>query len=210
MNKVSGWLRLRAINILAGTLLILLFYGCKESSMNSSDTTGFSDALASVGPATELGGHADMYHWLIGGWDVRVMDHLPDGTTMETQGEWYFSWVLEGRAVQDVWIAPVREQRNLDTPRIGNRYGSTLRIFDVSEKVWTIYWFNPVSGAKTTMQAEKKGNDIVQTGKNGDGEFMRWVFTDIAAKSFRWYGERSTDGQTWNLEAEFFATQMKK
>jgi hypothetical protein len=50
----------------------------------------------------------------------------------------------------------------------------------------------------------KQGNDIVQLGKADDGTETRWSFTNIAANSFRWLGEFSTDGgATWQLRAEF-------
>lgn len=170
----------------------------------------FSNALISTIPASELGVHADVYAWLIGGWNVKAVDYLSDGTTFENSGEWYFAWVLEGRAVQDVWIAPERALRNEHTSKIRNRYGSTLRMFDENTKTWTIHWFNPVSGAKDVLVAEKIGNDIVQHGKDSDGNLMRWIFTDITADSFRWYGERSmTGGNIWVKEAEFFGTRMQ-
>jgi uncharacterized protein len=93
---------------------------------------------------------------------------------------------------------------------VRNRYGSTIRTFDFNTKTWTIDWYNPVSGARDQLTVEKKGNDIVQSGSDADGNLMRWVFTDINADSFRWYGERSMDGgQTWNMEAEFFGVRMK-
>jgi len=30
----------------------------------------------------------------------------------EQRGEWHFGWVLEGRAIQDVILAPPREERH--------------------------------------------------------------------------------------------------
>src|SRR4051812_8763384 len=42
--------------------------------------------------------------------------------------EAHFAWVLEGRAVQDVWIMPRRGQRS--GPRPLDTYGTTLRLWD--------------------------------------------------------------------------------
>jgi hypothetical protein len=51
-----------------------------------------------------------------------------------------------------------------------------------------------------------QGGDIVQLGKNDDGEAVRWSFTAITPDSFRWLGERSRDdGEIWQLQAEFMA-----
>jgi hypothetical protein len=165
----------------------------------------FAQALLAKGPAAQLGDTAKVYDWLIGSWDVRVIDYMADGTKRESTGEWHFAWVLEGRAVQDVWISPPRPLRDSSTPQPGNRYGTTLRVYDAGIKAWRIMWNNPVSGVHNELTARRKGNDIVQEGRNQEGDPIRWVFTDITRDSFRWYGERSTDGgKTWRLEAEFF------
>jgi uncharacterized protein len=188
----------------------VLLASCNANKMTSNQNTDFVHALVSDRPSEELGEYADYYKWLIGGWDVKAIDYLSADKKMETLGEWYFSWVLEGRAVQDVWIAPKRALRTKETSKIGNRYGSTIRTFDFNTKSWTITWFNPVSGAKDTLTARKDGLDIVQTGTDSDGNLMRWVFTDITADSFRWYGEGSSDnGKTWTLWVEFFGTRKK-
>jgi uncharacterized protein len=194
----------------AAFLLTIILLGCNNNKMESNQHHDFSHALISDKPSEELQEYADYYQWLIGGWDVKAIDYLSADKKMETQGEWYFSWVLEGRAVQDVWIAPKRELRNTETSKTRNRYGSTIRTFDPTTKTWTINWFNPVSGARDILTARKEGLDIIQSGTDSDGNLMRWVFTDIKANSFRWYGERSTDGgQTWNLEAEFFGERKR-
>jgi hypothetical protein len=190
--------------------VILIFSGCNNDKMKSNQNSAFGQALISDKPSEELGEYADYYQWVIGGWDVKAVDYLSPDKKMETLGEWYFSWVLEGRAVQDVWIAPKRELRKNETSKMRNRYGSTIRTFDPTTKTWTINWFNPVSGAHDMLTAKKEGLDIVQSGIDSEGNRMRWVFTDISVDSFRWYGERSTDGgHTWNLEAEFFGTRKK-
>jgi hypothetical protein len=190
--------------------ITIILCGCKNDKMDLKDYNDFRHALVSDKPSEELGAYADYYQWLIGGWDVKAVDYLSPDKKMETVGEWYFSWVLEGRAVQDVWIAPKRELRNKETSKTRNRYGSTIRTFDPVTKTWTINWFNPVSGARDVLTAKKEGLDIVQSGIDDEGNMMRWVFTDITADTFRWYGERSTDGgQTWILEAEFFGIRKK-
>jgi hypothetical protein len=42
------------------------------------------------------------------------------------------------------------------------------------------------------------GNDIVQEGRSDAGMAIRWRFTEITHRSFRWLGECSPDdGATW-------------
>lgn len=177
-----------------------------SSSPLNVRTDDFATALLARGPATELGDAAAMYAWLIGSWDVRVVDYQTDGTKRGGTGEWHFSWVLEGRAVQDVWISPLRTQRNSSTAIRGNRYGTSLRVYDAGINAWRVTWINPVSGAHDELIGRRKGSDIVQEGCDTEGNPMRWVFTGISPNTFRWYGERSRDGgKSWQLEAEFFA-----
>lgn len=170
----------------------------------------FASALVAKNPSAELVDAADVYAWLIGGWDVRTVDYQSDGSKRENTGEWHFSWVLEGRAVQDVWISPPCAQRNASLSKTGNRYGTSLRVYDSEIGAWRVTWLNPASGAHDELIGRRKGGDIVQEGRDSDGNRMRWVFTEIKQDSFRWYGERShDDGKTWRLEAEFFGKRKK-
>lgn len=154
--------------------------------------------------ALELEDKEALYDWLIGSWNLTMFDYK-DGNKLKTEGECFFTWVLEGRAIQDVWIAPKRSERTSMMPKTNNRYGTSLRFYDASNNSWRIHWFNPVSGAINQLFAKKVGDDIVQEGKDGEWNLIRWSFVDIETNSFRWIGERSFDnGKLWKIEAEFF------
>jgi hypothetical protein len=150
----------------------------------------------------------NIYDWLIGSWNVEAIDYLENKEIIKSQGEWHFSYVLEGRAVQDVWIAPKRSLRTDNLKQARNRYGSTIRYFDKKEKKWCIIWFNPVSSTISKLYGWKAGNNIVHEGIDEDGNLMRWTFEDITDKSFHWKGEISTDnGKSFELQAEFYGKQ---
>ena len=118
--------------------------------------------------------------------------HAPNGETQERRGEIGFAWVLEGRAIQDVWILP------------DFFHGTTLRVYDPGIDAWHILWSDPLRQFYSQQIGRAHGPDIVQLGKSDDGTDTRWSFTDITADSFRWLGEFSTDGgATWRLRAEF-------
>ena len=167
--------------------------------------------LDAPGRSNELTDGEDVYGWLVGGWEATVYDYSADGAARESIGEWHFGWVLEGRAIQDVFIAPHRSQRSGQTlSKLNNRYGTTLRIYDREIAAWRVTWFNPVTGARNDLVGRRQGADIVQEGINPDGSKIRWVFTDITPTSFRWLGESlEPDGKTWRLQAEFRARRMK-
>ena len=67
-------------------------------------TRSFIEALASAKPAADRADKMNLYGWLIGRWTMDATVHLDDGGTHRGPGEIHFGWVLEGRAIQDVWI----------------------------------------------------------------------------------------------------------
>jgi len=170
---------------------------------------GFLDALRAGGPAEDRGGARDLYGPLIGSWEGEVVDHLDGGAEQRQSAEFHFAWVLEGRAVQDLWIAPARSERP-KVPGTGNRYGTTLRVYDPKLDAWRITWINPVDGRQVQQIGRRVGPDIVQVGALPDGTPTRWMFTEIAGDAFRWTGEvLAPDGRTWNLAGEFRARRLR-
>jgi hypothetical protein len=159
--------------------------------------SGFMRALHSDAPAADCAEHLDLYGWLIGDWTMTTVTHRDDGTVHNGSGEIHLGWVLEGRAIQDVWVL------------YGIFYGTTLRVYDAAIDAWHILWSDPVRQYYTRQIGRKQGNDIVQVGALGDLT-LRWSFTDITPDSFRWVGERSTDGgKTWALQSDYRATRVK-
>jgi len=157
-----------------------------------TERTGFMKALHSEAPAADRASHLELYGWLIGDWVMDATVHRDDGTTFKGSGEIHFGWVLQGRAIQDVWILP------------GVFYGTTLRIYDPGLGAWHILWSDPLRQFYARQLGRAQGNDIVQIGKNDAGAMLRWSFTDITPDSFRWLGERShDDGKSWQLQADY-------
>ncbi|MGP0092629.1 MAG: hypothetical protein ACLPKB_22235 [Xanthobacteraceae bacterium] len=157
----------------------------------------FIDVLQTDHPAPDRADKMRLYGWLVGRWEMDATVYADDGTTHPGHGEVFAGWVLEGRAIQDVWILP------------GVFYGTTLRVYDPNLDAWHILWSDPLRQYYTRQVGRARGNDIVQEGTNDAGAAIRWSFTEITAKSFRWRGERSLDhGATWQLQAEFLARRV--
>jgi hypothetical protein len=166
----------------------------------------FLDALHANGPSDDRADSMGLYGWLIGTWDLEVTRYLEDGSIRRRPGEWHFGWVLEGRAVQDVWIVPPRGQRQGEAAANVNVYGTTLRVYDPKIDAWRIQWIDPVTQTYLAMLGRKDGNDIVQLGTNADGSLARWSFRDITKDSFLWRGEVSANGgASWRRTIEFRA-----
>ncbi len=171
---------------------------------------GLSRTLLALDRSPEVPETEDVYGWLVGSWELDVHDYQPDGTVKKSNGEVHFGWVLEGRAIQDVWIMPRLSDRRPEMTKAGNRYGTTLRVWDPSIRAWRVTWINPVTGARDELVGRKSGNEIVQIGANHDGTPIRWNFSDVTSDSFRWTGESMLpDGKTWKLESEFRAKRLR-
>lgn len=170
----------------------------------------FADALTACGPSADRGAKMDLYGWLVGSWDLDVVETTPDGRTLRRPGEWHFNWALEGRAVQDVWIVPSRGAgRHADAPAHLHRYGTTLRTYDPASDTWRIQWTEPVTGLHLTQTGRREGDRIVQNGTLPSGMPIRWSFNDIAPDSFVWRSEVSPDGgATWWTNTEFTARRV--
>ncbi len=167
--------------------------------------------LAAAGRAPEIPESADVYGWLIGSWELDVRHYWSvDVAARGIKGEAHFAWVLEGRAVQDVWIMPPRSQRAANLEQNMNMYGTTLRVWDPSIQAWRITWINPAGNHREEQIGRRSGKDIVQLGTRSDGTPTRWRYTEITPDSFHWLGESLLpDGQTWRLEGEFRAVRIK-
>jgi hypothetical protein len=165
-----------------------------NAPLSSSPSPSFIAALHTDAPATDRADKLSLYGWLIGRWDMDAVVYRDDGSKHTGRGEIHFGWVLEGRAIQDVWILP------------GIFYGTTLRVYDPGLDAWHILWSDPLRQVYRRQIGRARGNDIVQDGTDDSGAAVRWSFTDITPNSFHWLGEHSPDGgKTWQLQAEFFA-----
>ena len=167
----------------------------------------FISSLVASGRSPEIPESSDVYGWLVGSWELEVLHYKTvDLSSQNVKGEVHFCWVLEGRAIQDVWIMPRIVDRQPDSDRVNNMYGTTLRLWDPAISAWRIRWANPVSGHEERQTGRRVDTEIVQIGARLDGTPTRWRYTEITANSFRWIGEAlGPDGETWKVEGEFKA-----
>jgi hypothetical protein len=177
-----------------------------DTTILADPTSCFWTILRADGPSPELSDAPRLYDGLIGSWDAEVTDYEADGTSRSGPAEIHFAWVLEGRAIQDMWIAPPPAARHAGLAKKGNRFGTSIRVYDPAIAAWRVTWINPVTLAHDELIGRREGDDIVQEGRRATGQLMRWSFREITPDSFHWLGEASDDeGETWMLQAEFRA-----
>jgi hypothetical protein len=170
------------------------------------------DVLLSPGRSPEIRKSQDAYGWLVGSWELDVLHYWgKDVSAQHLKGEAHFAWVLEGRAIQDVWIMPRRPERSGRPDKSLNMYGTTLRAWDPTIKAWRITWANPAGDHHEMQIGRRDGRDVVQTGTRPDGTTTRWSFRKIRADSFQWFGEsRPAGGGIWTLEGQFRARRIPR
>lgn len=168
--------------------------------------TATMEALHADHPDGRVASRLQLYGQFVGSWRLDVDLTSFHGDHEHAEGEALFDWVLEGRAIQDVFIIPARHLRT--GPRQPWwRYGSTFRWYDPAIDGWHITFYDPARSVELRQLARQHGDEIVQIGD--DGELLRrWRFTEITAKSFLWLGEVSWDrGSHWTLELRMAATR---
>jgi hypothetical protein len=160
-------------------------------------------ALEALGPTSSLRDQADVFGRLIGTWNVEYTDFARDGQVTHRSGELVVGWIMDGRAIQDLWIVDpsgTRTEREVYTD---------VRYFDPKSKSWPAIFIDPehASVAKFTGGAVGEDRIVLET-TDFDEKVTRWSANDIRPDSFVWREEGSSDGgKTWRLQAQH---QMKR
>jgi hypothetical protein len=167
--------------------------------------------LAGVLPATapdpDLADELALFGRLVGSWDLTITDFRSDGSSRTVPGEWHFAWVLEGLAVQDVWICPSRAHREA-TGAAREEVGTSLRFYDRELGAWRSTWIGPGRGLVGAFTAAAEGGDIVLRTTREDGTLWRWTFSNLTDGAFDWRNEHSRDGgERWTVVQTFAATR---
>ena len=194
------------MRLLIGIVVIVVPIVCvvaATESRNSANSTrlplraAMIRVLGSANPNPSLGEEAQTFDRLIGSWDADFSFPQADGTVRHKKGELHFGWVMDGHAIQDLWIGyPTGEQKE-------RTIGTTFRFFDTKLKQWRIVFINPQFNYVVTTQGGREGDRIVLRGSDSDGLPIRWTFREIMPQSFHWTGEKSHDGgNTWVLEQD--------
>jgi hypothetical protein len=155
------------------------------------------NALRAPGPRIVAGedSQARQFDRFAGAWDVDYCTIRDDGSRENTRGQLLADWILDGRALQDIWIV---------FPAAGaDRFmGTTIRFYDAGRKTWRVTWVSPMAEAVTLLEGVEASGRIVLHAESPRGR-LRWTFSDITDQAFVWRGELSTDGGTsWRIRED--------
>jgi hypothetical protein len=207
----TAFLRSIAVCLLASGLVAWAAAGISHTVKTAGDTTVSSAdprldllaALQATGPNASMGAQAKGLGRFVGTWNVEYTDFLRDGRTIRRSGKYIVGWVLDGRALQDVWIvdpSEVHKDREVYT---------TLHYFDARSGIWAATFVDPEDASIFRFTGGPVGDDqFVLEAQDMNGKEMRWSYNEIRQDSFVWRDEESGDGgKTWRLKGVYRMTR---
>lgn len=166
-----------------------------------------ASALQAMGPHPSLGDKARTFDRLVGTWDVDYLDFSKDGKAIHRSGELIIGWIMDGRAVQDLWIvypSGARKDREVYTD---------LRYFDPKSGTWPATFLDPENASIARFTGGAVGEDriVLDSQDLVATETRRWSFNDIRSDSFVFRDEASSDGgKTWSLKSEYHMKRQRE
>jgi hypothetical protein len=154
--------------------------------------------LAADGPDPNLKEKLHLFGQFVGDWQIVLARYTQaDGTEVRMHGEVYFGWILDGTAIQDVWMGCREGSQKLIL------FGTTIRFYDPKIDAWRSTWLSPLKGLVQTFIGRQVNDEIVLEEKTAEGHPEKWIFSQITPRSFRWHSEETHDGgKTWVLTEE--------
>ena len=157
-------------------------------------------ALQAAGPHPSLGDHANVLGRLVGTWDVEYMDLSKDGKEIHRSGELLVGWVMDGRAIEDLWIVyPSGATKDREVY-------ADVRYFDPKSGTWPAIFIDPQIASVATFTGGAVGADriVLESQDLVAGQTRRWSFNDIRDDSLVFRDAASNDGgKTWKLKSEY-------
>lgn len=190
-----------AVWLVAAGLLSSLS-ACSGAAATEKDGSLVTE-LSATSPHASLGNQAEVVGRLVGTWDVAYTHFAKDGKATHRTGAFIVGWVMDGRAMQILWIV------NPSGTRKDREVYTNLHWFDPKARAWRSAFVDPEHGSVARFTGGPVGLDrfVLETQDFGSDQ-NRWSANDIRPDSFVWRDESSSDGgKTWRLGAEY---QMKR
>ena len=168
-------------------------------ALSETEKSGWRiEGLAADGPIAEHAEQLELFGLFVGDWDILECGNRERvGSWWVEGGKLHWRWILEGRAVQDIWTT-IDEKTGRSVPM-----GTTIRFFDPKIDAWHSVWISPVQGIVRPFVGRQIGSEIVLEGQNAEGFPIHWIFSEITPTTFRWRGEVLKDPAAgWELYEE--------
>lgn len=157
---------------------------------------GFIRALLSEERAPCIPPEDDWFAPLLGDWRF----DFSDAGGRRLRGEWFFRRVLEGTAIEDIFICPARGT----PPQPDGEYGAAVRVYDPERRCYEMTYVCTKYTKRLEVRREK--GQIVCTLL--DDSRNRWVFTEIGKDTFRWQNQTRLESGEIRINCEVKACRI--
>lgn len=156
----------------------------------------FTDALLSRERHPALPEEDDWFAPLLGDWEFTFRDT----GGRELRGEWFFRRVLEGTAIEDIFICPARGT----PPQPDGEYGAAIRVYDPARRCYRMTYLCTKYTKRLEVRREK--GQLVCTLL--DDSRNRWVFTHIGKDAFQWQNQTLLESGESRINCEVNARRI--
>ena len=156
----------------------------------------FVDALLGDGSTAYIPPQDDWYAPLLGDWDF----DFSDAGGRHLKGEWFFRRVLEGTAIEDIFICPSRATKDAD-PQPDAEYGVALRLYDPARRCYDMTYV--CTKGTTRLRVDRVEGRIECSVL--DAPQYKWVFCEVGADTFHWQNVEVLPDGSRRLNCEVFA-----
>lgn len=161
----------------------------------------FVKALMSVNRNDAIPEEDDWYAPLLGDWDFDYSE--PNGRLVK--GEWLFRRVLDGMAIEDLFICPSRATKDTN-PQPDGEYGAAIRMYDKERRCYDMTYV--CSKYTTRLEVHKENGKIACTLL--EDKTSKWVFDEITDNTFHWQNVTVLDNGEWCVNCEVHAIRRNK
>ena len=176
-----------------------------EKLVSRDNQTYFATALTSSGPAKSLSPKDNWYATMGGEWDVAYILGGEGGALIA--GEWTFSWINNGQAIEDVLSVPY--QWGKPPEGVEPIQMTTVRMLNQKRGDWE--GIHVIDGAMVYFRTAKAASGQIEERYQIEGAPMTlWTYSEVLQDSFKVTISQTTDqGATRRVVAELWCKRRQ-
>lgn len=160
----------------------------------------FEQALVCPDRSPVIPREEDWFAPLLGDWRF----DYSDTRGRKLKGEWFFRRVLEGMAIEDIFICPSRDTKE-QNPQPDGEYGVAVRMYNAARHCYDMTYV--CARYTRRLEVRREQGKIVCTRQ--DDPSRKWVFLRVTEDTFHWQNVSVLQDGTWSVNCEVFATRIR-
>jgi hypothetical protein len=175
-------------------------------TQSPAERDSFKEALLADSQAENIAPKDNWYGRMIGDWDFEWVERKGTPEERHLAGEWLFAWIIEGKAIQDIFILPARSALRGGRPAPSSAvYATTIRVYNQKRPGWDVIHIQPGYLAPFEAALAQNG-DINELTRDETGALVFWKFTNITSNSFSMVFRKTRDGgKHWEIQGTLAA-----